>query len=147
MRKRTQAREVALQLLYRLDLRGEDARPEVEAELSAAGDREVLDFARGLLFGCWDRRAEIDTRISEVARNWQISRMAAVDRNILRLAAYEILFRDDIPPLVAINEAIEMAKKFSTRNSGPFVNGILDSIRLKGAAAREPAAPPPGAPQ
>ena len=71
--------------------------------------------------------------IEEVAKNWQLKRMAAIDRNILRLATYELLYREDIPPLVTINEAIDIAKKFSTKNSGPFVNGILDNIRLRSA--------------
>ena len=138
MRKRTQARELALQLLYQLDLRGEEVVNEVgEAIRTAPGDPEVATFARDLVFGWWERRELIDGKIEEVARNWQIKRMAAIDRNILRLSTYELLFRDDVPPLVSINEAIELAKKFSTRNSGPFVNGILDNIRLKAAPPSE----------
>jgi len=135
MRKRTQARELALQLLYQLDLRGEETLPEMEAYLAAeeSGDAEVRSFARGLLIGYWEQRAIIDQKIEEVAKNWQLRRMAAIDRNILRLATYELLYREDIPPLVTINEAIDIAKKFSTKNSGPFVNGILDNIRLKTA--------------
>jgi transcription termination factor NusB len=116
MRKRTQARELALQLMYQLDLRGDEILDEVmEALAPGAGD------------------PEIDRQIEEVAKNWQLKRMAAIDRNILRLATYELLFREDIPPLVTINEAIDIAKKFSTKNSGPFVNGILDNIRLRAA--------------
>ena len=134
MRKRTQARELALQLMYQLDLRGDEILDEVNAALApGAGDPEMLDFARELVHGCRDKRAEIDRQIEEVAKNWQLKRMAAIDRNILRLATYELLYREDIPPLVTINEAIDIAKKFSTKNSGPFVNGILDNIRLKAA--------------
>ena len=134
MRKRTQARELALQLLYQLDLRGDDILPEIEDYLEKGpGDPEILSFAKGLLFGWREQRDAIDRKIEEVAKNWQLRRMAAIDRNILRLATYELLFRDDIPPLVTINEAIDIAKKFSTKNSGPFVNGILDNIRLKEA--------------
>jgi transcription antitermination factor NusB len=134
MRKRTLARELALQILYQLDLRGPEVLDEVEEFLSRhASDPETLAFARDLIFGCWERRPVLDGRIEEVARNWQIGRMAAIDRNVLRLAAYELLFRDDIPPLVTINEAIELAKKYSTKNSGPFVNGILDNLRRKAA--------------
>lgn len=134
MRKRTLARELALQLLYQLDLRGPEVLDEVEEFLARhTSDPEILAFARDLVFGCWERRPLLDRRIEEVAKNWQISRMAAIDRNVLRLAAYELLFRDDIPPLVTINEAIELAKKYSTKNSGPFVNGILDNLRLKAA--------------
>ena len=134
MRKRTQARELALQLMYQLDLRGDEILDEVNAALAPeAGDPEMLDFARELVHGCREKRAEIDRQIEEVAKNWQLKRMAAIDRNILRLATYELLFRPDIPPLVTINEAIDIAKKFSTKNSGPFVNGVLDNIRLRAA--------------
>ncbi len=132
MRKRTLARELALQLMYQLDLRGPEVLDEIDAHLAEnTRDPEVASFAREILTGCWERKETIDARIEEVARNWQISRMAVIDRNILRLATYELLYRDDVPPLVAINEAIDIAKKYSTRNSGPFVNGILDNIRLK----------------
>lgn len=132
MRKRTLARELALQLMYQLDLRGSEVLEEVDGYLQQnSGDPEVLAFARDLLSGTWERRALIDAKIEEVAKNWQLKRMAAIDRNILRLATYELLFRDDVPPLVTINEAIDIAKKYSTKNSGPFVNGILDNIRLR----------------
>ena len=152
MRKRTQGRELALQLLYQLDLRGDDVLREIDAYLEgeSGADAEVRAFAKELLHGYMERRVEIDRRIEEVARNWQLRRMAAIDRNILRLGAYELLYRTDIPPLVAINEAIEMAKKYSTKNSGPFVNGILDNIRLKAVprkpepGTRSPEPPPPG---
>lgn len=134
MRKRTQARELALQLMYQLDLRGDEILEEVEATLApGSGDPEMLVFARELVHGCREKQAEIDRQIEEVAKNWQLKRMAAIDRNILRLATYELLYREDIPPLVTINEAIDIAKKFSTKNSGPFVNGILDNIRLRSA--------------
>jgi transcription antitermination factor NusB len=134
VRKRTQARELALQLLYQLDLRGDEILPELEDYLAKGpGDPEILGFAKVLILGWREHRDAIDRKIEEVAKNWQLKRMAAVDRNILRLATYELLFRDDIPPLVTINEAIDIAKKFSTKNSGPFVNGILDNIRLRAA--------------
>jgi transcription antitermination factor NusB len=134
MRKRTQARELALQLMYQLDLRGDEILDEVTAAVApGAGDSEMVDFARELIFGVREKRVEIDRHIEEVAKNWQLKRMAAIDRNILRLATYELLYRDDIPPLVTINEAIDIAKKFSTKNSGPFVNGVLDNIRLRAA--------------
>lgn len=136
MRKRTLARELALQLMYQLDLRGVEVLDEVDGYLRQnSGDPEVLAFARGLLLGAWEQRTQIDARIEEVAKNWQLKRMAAIDRNILRLATYELLFRDDVPPLVTINEAIDIAKKYSTKNSGPFVNGILDNIRIRCAPA------------
>ena len=134
MRKRTQARELALQILYQMDLRGDEILDEVTAALAPGqGDPEMTDFARELVFGVREKKPTIDRQIEEVAKNWQLKRMAVIDRNILRLATYELLYRDDIPPLVTINEAIDIAKKFSTKNSGPFVNGILDNIRLRAA--------------
>lgn len=135
MRKRTLARELALQALYELDIRAAADLSRLDEFLAEnAEDGDVAGFARDLVAGAWEHRAEIDKRIEQVARNWELRRMAVVDRNILRLAAYELLYREDIPPLVSINEAIEMAKKFSTRNSGPFVNGILDNLRPKETA-------------
>jgi transcription antitermination factor NusB len=134
MRKRTQARELALQILYQLDLRGDEILDEIMAAVApGTGDPEMSDFAREIVLGVRDKKATIDRQIEEVAKNWQLKRMAAIDRNILRLATYELLYREDIPPLVTINEAIDIAKKFSTKNSGPFVNGILDNIRLRAA--------------
>ncbi len=131
MRKRTQAREIALQFLYQLDLRGPEVLDDLDDALeSTASDPELLRFSREIIHGYWEHRVPIDEKIESVARNWELRRMAVIDRNILRLSTFELLFRDDIPPLVSINEAIEMAKKFSTRRSGQFVNGILDNLRI-----------------
>ena len=134
MRKRTKARELALQALYQFDLRGAEVRADVDELLArATEDAEVLDFARTLIEGAWLKRAEVDKAIEAAARNWEIRRMAAIDRNILRLATFELLYVPEIPPLVTINEAIDMAKKYSTKKSGHFVNGILDHIRTTAA--------------
>ena len=125
MRKRTKARQLALKLLYRLDLLGEEATPENLKFLDEqTGDTEILDFSGMLVAGTMQNREELDRRIRQVAKNWDIERMAVIDRNILRMGAYEIIYRDDIPPKVSLNEAIELAKKFSTADSGAFVNGI-----------------------
>jgi transcription antitermination protein NusB len=86
-------------------------------------------FAEPLIRGALDHRDEADALIKKHAQNWDLHRMAAVDRNILRLAIYEMLYRDDIPPVVSINEAVDIAKKFSTQDSGKFVNGILDKVK------------------
>jgi len=86
-------------------------------------------FAEPLIRGTIEHRAEADELISRHAKNWEIHRIAAVDRNILRLAIFEMLHRDDIPPVVSINEAVDIAKKFSTQDSGKFVNGILDKVK------------------
>ena len=86
-------------------------------------------FAEPLIRGTVEHRNEIDEHIKNHAKNWELHRMAVVDRNILRLAIYEMLHRADIPPVVSINEAVDIAKKFSTQDSGKFVNGILDKIK------------------
>jgi transcription antitermination protein NusB len=86
-------------------------------------------FADPLIRGTLEQRAKLDEEIQRHAKNWDIKRMAVVDRNILRLAIYEMLFREDIPPVVSINEAVDIAKKFSTDDSGKFVNGILDKVK------------------
>ena len=86
-------------------------------------------FAEPLIRGVLEHREKIDAEIQKHAKNWSLARMAAVDRNVLRLAAFEMLYRDDIPPIVSINEAVDIAKKFSTPDSGKFVNGILDKIK------------------
>lgn len=129
MKKRTRARELALQLLYQVDLVGLDASEEGTAWLrSEERDHETREFAWRLVEGTVEHRSQIDEVIQRVARNWEISRMAVIDRNVLRLAAFELLHCPDIPPKVAINEAIELGKRFSTQNSGAFINGILDKI-------------------
>jgi N utilization substance protein B len=86
-------------------------------------------FAEPLIRGTVEKLTEIDGKIQHYAKNWDMGRMAVVDRNILRLAIYEMLFREDIPPVVSINEAVDIAKKFSTDDSGRFVNGILDKVK------------------
>ena len=95
-------------------------------------------FADKLIRGVLEHRPDLDKKIQEHAQNWNLNRMAVVDRNILRLAIYEMLYRDDIPPIVSINEAVDVAKKYSTQDSGKFVNGILDKI--KGELTRPPRA-------
>ena len=98
-------------------------------------DPEVQRTVEDLVEGTIEGRESLDRRIEEVAENWDISRMAIIDRNILRLATYEIFERSDIPVKVSINEAIELGKEYSTQNSGAFINGILDQIvqRMSGA--------------
>jgi transcription antitermination factor NusB len=141
MKKRTRAREIALQFLYQLDLRGDGLLPEAKGFVRGEErDAETVRFALRLVEGTVDHRPEIDKMIQGVAQNWNISRMAVVDRNVLRLATYELLHCDDIPPKVAINEAIELGKRYSTQNSGAFINGILDKImnRKTPAATEDP---------
>jgi len=131
VRKRTRGRELALQLLYMVDARGDEALLQVDEflEQEEPDETEVHEFARQLLSGTLDQQEEIDKAISSAAQNWNIRRMAIVDRNILRMAVYEMIYLKDIPAKVSINEAIEMGKRFSTQQSGAFINGILDRIR------------------
>ncbi len=130
MRKRTQAREYALQILYQQEM-----NPEPLAEVfhffwedRSDAAPEIRDYTEKLVTGTLERKDALDEIIMRYAEHWKLNRMAAIDRNILRFAAYEIIYLDDIPPKVAINEAVNIAKKFSQPDSGKFVNGILDKI-------------------
>lgn len=129
--KRRQAREIAAQFLYQHDLSG----GEIDEALALFWQTQhpvaepTRQFAEQLIRGTCEHRAEIDQKIQKYTEHWELARIAAVDRNILRLAIFEMLYRDDIPPVVSINEAVDIAKKFSTRESGAFVNGILDRLR------------------
>jgi transcription antitermination factor NusB len=131
VRKRTRGRELALQVLYQIDARGEEAMPVIDAflEQEEPNSPDVHAFAKELVDGTSERRAEIDTLLSSAAENWRLARMAIVDRNILRMAIFEMLHLEEIPAKVSINEAIELGKRFSTKQSGSFINGILDRIR------------------
>ena len=131
MRKRTQAREYALQMLYQIDVTKESAAFSIATYWENQHKKpsaEVQEFSETLVKGVLDKMEAIDKIITEYATNWQIQRMAIVDRNIIRMAAYELLYLDDIPPKVSINEAIDIAKKYGDKDSGKFVNGILDKI-------------------
>ena len=149
MKRREQSRRIALQALYQLDLRGEEFGPPIVAFLrESTRDPEVYFFARRLTEGAWPWRTEADRLINDAAEHWRIERMAPIDRNILRLAAWEICEAPDIPDRVAIDQAIELAKAFSAAESGGFVNGVLDRVlRLakgEGAVpASQTAEPPP----
>ncbi len=131
MRKRSIARQCAVQVLYTADINGKKAADVLDsvAEIEGYTDRDVIDFARRLVSLVDDRRQEIDKIISEFASNWPIDRMGVVDRNILRLGTAELIFLDDIPPKVSINEAVEIAKRFGDDDAYKFVNGVLDRIR------------------
>ena len=128
MKKRTRARELALQFLYQADLVKKPADEADDFLRDEERDAETRQFAKRLIQGTLQEREALDVVIQGVAQNWNISRMAVVDRNVLRLATYELLNCKDIPPKVAINEAIEIGKRYSTQNSGAFINGILDRI-------------------
>lgn len=129
MRKRTQAREFALILLYQKEITRFEMQVVVDSFWEEQKpDSEIREFAERLVFGVYQNIDAIDEKISSFATNWQLKRMAIIDRNILRLGLYELSYADDIPPKVTINEAVELAKKFGDVESSKFVNGILDKI-------------------
>jgi len=132
-RKRTRAREIAAQALYQHDvlqrIGGESPAGELDRFIeSEADDPEVLRFARELVNGTQESQVEIDSLLASVVENWKVERIAAMDRAILRLATFELNALPDVPPKVTINEAIDLAKKYSTAQSGAFVNGVLDRL-------------------
>ena len=145
MRKRTRSREFALQILYQADMNHIDIQDILEdfwkdrtdLALSAQEkevveedkkDLEIRKYTEGLVKGTLERLETIDKTIERFAENWEIRRMAYVDRNILRLSTYEMCFLEEIPVKVAINEAVELAKRYGEPDSSKFVNGILDKI-------------------
>ena len=144
MRKRTRARESALQVLYQMDITGQDVQEALENYWTAREDEDkVKEFSRLLTKGTAENMEMIDSLISRYAENWEIKRMAVIDRNVMRLAVYELLYLEDIPPKVSINEAIELAKKFGDSESGKFVNGIIDKINKCEEPCRKKAEPRP----
>lgn len=128
MASRSRAREVALQALFQEDLNPRDSRdqlaPFVEARLQ---EEDLREFATSLVLGVMRNRDELDELLESKADNWSLSRMAATDRNVLRLGAFEIRYAET-PDRVAINEAVELAKRFGSKQSSQFVNGILDKL-------------------
>lgn len=135
MRKRTKAREYVLQILYQVDITRGNWQEALENfwQTNQVQDipDELKDFSASLLGGVTEHLKDIDNKISKYAANWQLERMAFVDRNIMRLGCFELLYRQDIPPKVAINEAVELAKKYSGVEAGKFVNAILDQIKIE----------------
>jgi N utilization substance protein B len=130
MGRRRKAREVALQFLYQLEVQGADDPTPWEREFWERHpvDAEARAFAETLVRGSKQNQQKIDALITQYAEHWDLDRMAVVDRNILRAAVYELLWLPEVPPKVAINEAIELAKKFGTRESSRFINGLLDRV-------------------
>lgn len=136
---RRQAREAAMQALFQYDQNPSTSAAAIEQFVRQALHFPALEaFALGLINGVCQYRPEIDGLLTQTADNWQLSRMPPVDRNILRIAVYELRFGPGVPPKVAINEALEICKRFSTAESARFVNGILD--RIAGLAPGAPRA-------
>jgi N utilization substance protein B len=130
--RRTRARELAMQALYQLDVQGTVIIEDLDgffAEFST--DDTVRKLAREWTRGTWDKKAVCDEQITSSIIKWQLSRLSMVDRSILRLAVFQLNFCPDIPAKVVINEAIELAKKYSTDKSSAFVNGVLDAVLKK----------------
>ncbi len=136
MGARRKGRELALQALYLVDVAKFPGEKAINTILSGTDvEKGIAEFARKLANGAAGKWDELNTHIVKHAQNWELSRMAALDRNILRLGIYEILFELDTPLSVIIDEAVEIAKEFSTDDSGKFVNGILDKIKNERKAA------------
>ena len=131
MRKRSLAREHALKILYQADITRRDFKTAADLywkESSDNNDKMVHDFTSRLIEGIDANSKKIDEMITTYATNWQLKRMAVIDRNVLRMGVYELLFAPDIPPKATINEAVELAKKYGDLESSKFVNGILDKL-------------------
>jgi N utilization substance protein B len=145
MGQRHQARKLVLQFLYQMDATGGELEPALERFRQAFGlDPKLADFFLRLVRGVVGQRDNLDEMIQSRSHNWKVARMAKVDRNILRLAVYELAFCEDVPDKVAINEAVELAKDFGTDESGSFINGVLDSIRLNRCSSEKITEPEKG---
>lgn len=133
MRKRTQAREFAMQILYQMDITHDDYEACLnnfwQGRLDEEIDASIKEFTGNLVKGVAMNLSVLDEKISQYATNWQLSRMAVIDRNILRMGAFELVFCADIPSKVSINEAVDLAKRYSGPEAGKFVNAILDKIK------------------
>jgi len=131
MGKRRKARELAIQVHFHLEFNPGDPKKgfDLVCEKFNSGD-SIRSFSEKLVTGVCEKKEELDRLISEASRNWRLDRMPLLDKCILRLAAFEMLFMDDIPPKVSINEAVEMGKKFGSQDSGSFINGVLDNIYI-----------------
>ncbi|MBB3127563.1 N utilization substance protein B [Paenibacillus rhizosphaerae] len=139
MMKRRLARELVVQCLYQMEMNEatseealemllEDAAEENDTERTITDEAELKEYVLGLVNGIWGSKKAVDDLLENYLKGWQMSRLSKVDRQILRLAAYEMLYRDDVPAKVAVNEAIELAKHFGTEDSGKFVNGVLGNM-------------------
>ncbi len=127
--RRRKARELALKMLYQMELNGEDAEIALRKFCEIFPyQKEIVDYARFLLVGVTSELESLDRCIEKASEHWKLSRFTYVDKNILRIGAYEMLFSPDVPPKVAIDEAIELGKKFGSEDSKDFINGLLDRI-------------------
>jgi N utilization substance protein B len=137
--KRRLARELAVQSMYHMEMNEvkaeeavdmllQEAAEDNEAEVVVKDEAALRQYVLDMVAGTWEQRSAIDALLTDYLKGWQVSRLSRVDRQILRLAAYEMIFREDIPGKVAVNEAIELSKHFGTEESGKFVNGVLGRL-------------------
>ena len=130
MGKRRRSREFALQVLYQLEITKQGAlQAMVQLRENFSPEEGEDEFAKRIVLGVTEHRQEIDRLIEERSENWRLNRMTIIDRNILRIAIFELSYCDDIPPKVTLNEAIDLGKRYGTEESGSFINGILDRIQ------------------
>ena len=131
MGNRRKSRELAMQALFYIDMSQNDSNEMLESFCdNFSPPKKMLPFFLKLVKGVIQGKGEIDSILERFSDNWKLSRMSCVDRNTMRIAVYELIYCHDIPYKVSINEAIDMGKKFGTKESGAFINGILDSIRI-----------------
>jgi transcription antitermination factor NusB len=127
--RRRKARELALKMLYQMELNGDDAETALRRYCEIFPYRsDIVDYSRFLLVGITGQQQRLDQYIEKASEHWKLSRFTYVDKNVLRIGTYELLFSPDVPPKVAIDEAIELGKKFGGEDSKDFINGILDRI-------------------
>ncbi|MFZ1037087.1 MAG: transcription antitermination factor NusB [Smithella sp.] len=132
MRERRKAREIALQVLYSLNFVNIDTQDALDLFWgNFVAPKAAKEFAAFLVQGTCEHKEELDKLIADCSDNWSLGRMSRVDINVLRLAVFEFLYCDDIPPKVTLNEAVDLGKTFGSENSGSFINGILDTLNLK----------------
>jgi transcription antitermination protein NusB len=135
--KRRRSRELALQVLYQLDITKQDAIKAIAQSRDHFSEKEERDgFAERIVVGVLEHGQEIDRLIEQYSENWRLDRMSMIDRNILRMALFELLYCEDIPPKVTLDEAIELGKRYGSGDSGSFINGILD--RIQNEVVRKP---------
>jgi N utilization substance protein B len=136
MGTRRQARELAMQALFYMDIQKDASEEMLEYFCHCfCPSKKSRPFFLKLVNGVLGEKGRIDALVERFSQNWKINRMSCVDRNVMRIAVYEMIYCDDIPPKVSINEAVDIGKKFGTQESGAFINGIMDSIR--GALEKE----------
>ena len=140
MGRRRKSRESALQVLYQLNIAKQDATTALTRfQEHFLSDGEADDFLKRLVLGVLEHFSELDRLIEKYSENWRLDRINMIDRNILRIALFELLYCDEIPPKVTINEAIDLGKRFGSEDSGSFINGILD--RIQNEAVKKPVEP------